>query len=285
MRSFFRGLFKASLASLPVLALATSSVQAQELESIVGPAGRGLYVGVFGGGGAASDTNVTQSGYALFPNGGPPDGLGPLRVFAPGTLSGNGTGLVGFQIGKEWSGWSIGSCNSGWGLLPALEFEASYQRNTLEGDLVNPTPRLAAHEFRDTFPMNTGVFTTNVVLSLQTPLPRVHPYIGVGVGTAYTSIDGADSLQTEALEAGVNHFNSGPDASRWSFAMQAKTGCRFDITDRVWAFAEYRFQSIQSTDYTFGSTVYPGHAATTDWNVRLGAINSHFAVAGVGFSF
>ena len=36
--------------------------------------------------------------------------------------------------------------------------------------------------------MNTGVFLVNAVFSIQTPLPRIHPYIGVGVGTAYTSI-------------------------------------------------------------------------------------------------
>ncbi len=289
MRSRLRGVFRAALASLPMLVLTGSNVLAQEraqdFETVVGPVGRGLYVGVFGGGGGSSDSNVTQSGVALFPNGGPPDGLGALKVLAPGTLSSSGTGLVGLQIGKEWSGWNIGSSNSGWGLLPALEFEASYQRNTLKGDLVNPTPRLEAHEFEDTFPMNTGVFTTNVVFSLQTPLPCVHPYIGAGLGTAYTAINGADSLQTAAPEPGVNHFNSGPDSARWSFAMTAKTGCRFDLTDRIWVFAEYRFQNIQATDYAFGPTVYPGHAATSDWNVHLGSISSHFAVGGLGFSF
>ena len=234
---------------------------------------------------AAGDVNTTQAGYALYRTGGPPDLLGPLNVFAPGTLNSKGTGLVGFQIGKEWSGWRFGSGGNCWALLPAAEFEASYQRDTLEGHLVNPTARLPEHEFEDTFPMNTGVFMANAVFSLQTPLPRIHPYIGVGVGTAYTSISGADSTQILFPELGVNHFNSGPDSSRWSFAMQAKTGLRFDITERIWLFAEYRFQNIQATDYTFGSTVFPGHIATTDWNVHVGSISRNFAVGGLGFSF
>jgi opacity protein-like surface antigen len=282
MRSPVRGVFSIALASVAILIPLGSNVRAQEFEEI---AGRGLYVGVFGGGGGSGNVNTTQEGYALYRTGGPPDGLGPLRVFAPGTLSSQGTGLVGLQIGKEWSGWKLGSGSNSWGLLPALEFEASYQHDKLEGHLVNPTPRLPEHEFEDTFPMNTGVFVANAVFSLQTPLPRIHPYIGIGLGTAYTSISGADSTQILFPEPGVNHFNSGPDSSRWSFVVQAKTGLRFDITERVWIFTEYRFQDFQATDYTFGSTVYPDHIATTAWNVHVGSICRHLAVGGIGFSF
>jgi hypothetical protein len=97
--------------------------------------------------------NTTQAGYALYPTGGKPDGLGPLNVFAPGTLNSKGTGLVGGQIGKEWSGWKLGSGANSWALLPAAEFEASYQHDKLDGRLVNPTSRLPEHEFIDTFPM------------------------------------------------------------------------------------------------------------------------------------
>lgn len=282
MRALCSGVFRAALSSLPMLALLCSSVQGQEYAETTG---RGFYVGVFGGGGGSGNVNVTQTGYALYRTGGPPDLLGPLYVYAPGTASSNGAGLVGMQIGREWSGWQFGSNGRGWGLLPAAEFEAYYQRDTLTGHLINPTPRLPEHEFVDTFPMNTGVFLANAVFSLQTPLPRIHPYIGAGVGTAYTSISGADSTQILFPEAGVNHFNSGPDSSRWGFAMQAKTGVRFDITERLWIFSEYRFQNIRFADYTFGSTVAPGHIPTTDWNVHIGSICRHLAVGGIGISF
>lgn len=282
MRPLSSRILRATLSSLPILALLCSSARGQECE---GTAARGFYVGVFGGGGGSGNVNATQTGYALYPTGGPPDGLGPLYVFAPGTASSNGAGLVGGQIGKEWSGWRLGAGGNGWGLLPAAEFEAYYLRDTLQGHLVNPTARLPEHEFVDTFPINSGVFLANAVFSLRTPLPRVHPYAGVGVGTAYMSVHGADSTQILFPESGVNHFNSGPDASRWTFAMQAKTGLRFDVTQRIWLFSEFRFLNTQFTDYTFGSTVYPAHIATTDWNVHIGSINRYLAVGGIGFSF
>src|SRR5262245_14583127 len=103
MRSLSSAVFRAAL-SLSLLALLGSAVHAQDC-----PTGaRGFYVGVFGGGGGSGNVNATQTGYALYPTGGPPDGLGPLYVFAPGSVSSNGAGLVGLQIGKEWSGWRIG---------------------------------------------------------------------------------------------------------------------------------------------------------------------------------
>src|SRR4029077_8369926 len=190
MRSLFSPVFTAALSSVAMLAMLCSSVHAQEYE---GTAARGFYVGVFGGGGGSGNVNVNQTGYALYRTGGPPDGQGPLYVYASGTASSNGAGLFGVQFGHECPGWRFGS--GGWGVLPAAEFEAYYLRDTLEGHLINPTPRLPQHEFIDTFPMNTGVFLLNAVFSLQTPISRVHPYMGVGVGTASQSIDGADSTQ------------------------------------------------------------------------------------------
>lgn len=275
-----RGICGVALSAVAMLALVCSQACAQDLEQ---PTGRGLYVGVFGGGGSSSNVNATQTGYALYPTGGPPDGLGPLYVFAPGTTSSTGVGLVGMQVGREWAPRCLGSGD--WGLVPAAEFEAMYLRDKQVGHLINPTARLPEHEFIDTFPMNTGVFLANAMFSLQTPLPRVHPYIGAGVGTSYVSISGADSTQIKFPEAGVNHFNTGPDSSRWAFTAQAKTGLRFDVTSRVWIFTEYRFLTTQFTDYTFGSTVAPGHIATTDWNVHIGSISRHLAVGGIGFSF
>ena len=87
------------------------------------------------------------------------------------------------------------------------------------------------------------------------------------------------------LEAGINHFNSGPNSSRWTFAAQAKAGIRINVTDRIWAFGEYRFLHEQATDYTFGSTVYPTHIATTNWNVHIGSLDRNLAVGGIGVSF
>ena len=141
-----------------------------------------------------------QTGYALYPTGGKPDGLGPLFVYAGGNTSSKGTGLVGVQIGQEWSVRSLSG--NGWGLLPAAEFEAYYLGDTQQGSLTNPTTRLPEHDFIVTFPMNSGVFIANAVISLQTPLPRLHPYIGAGVGNAFVAIDGANSAKSHHRRLG-----------------------------------------------------------------------------------
>jgi len=62
MRSPFSGIYRATLASLPILVLICSNVHAQEYEEV---AGRGLYVGVFGGGGAFVSSGGTTIGTTL----------------------------------------------------------------------------------------------------------------------------------------------------------------------------------------------------------------------------
>jgi len=277
MAPSFHRVCRPVLAGISLLAL----IQCSRGDDGVGTEGRGIYVGVFGGGGSNSIPHVSQVGNALFP----PERGGPLAVDAVGGSGSRGVGLVGLQIGREWSGCSLGSTCSGWNLLPAAEMEAYYLAGTQRADLDNSNPRLPEHDFLDTFPMNNAVFTTNLVLSLQTPYGGLTPYVGGGIGAACVTISGADSLQVSPPEAGVNHFNSGPDSSNWGFAAQAKTGVRFPLSDRCWVFAEYRFLYVSSTTYAFGPTVYPAHAPTTPWTVHFGDMSNHMAVGGIGYSF
>ena len=95
-----------ALAGILALALLCSRAPAQD--------GRGIYVGVFGGGGCATIGSVTQLGNALFA---PRDG-GPLAVHATGGSGTHGFGVAGLHIGHEWSG---NAEPGGWGLLPACE--------------------------------------------------------------------------------------------------------------------------------------------------------------------
>ncbi|HEV8061632.1 MAG TPA: outer membrane beta-barrel protein [Gemmataceae bacterium] len=247
-----------------------------------GQAAPGYYVGIFGGGGGSSNTHATQSGTALFPVGGPPDGLGPLSVNADGNMRSSGTYLGGFQIGHEWSGLPLGT---GWALLPALEYEAYYLGDTQNGYLINPTPRLDEHDFLVSLPTDTGVFLANAVVSLNSPVRNIYPYIGAGVGSAVMSIHGANSAQLAPPEPGINHFNSDPNASSWAFATQGKAGVRFALSDHWNLFGEYRYLYIGSTEYVFGSTQYPTHIPTTPWNMHLGGISQNVAVLGLQYRF
>jgi opacity protein-like surface antigen len=235
---------------------------------------RGVYIGVFGGGGYGGSTDVTQRGTAFFLE----IAGGPLAVDAKGSAGGKGVGFVGGQIGYEFAYNSL--------MLPAFELEGFYlDSGTRNATVDSPHTRLDEHTFRNTLPMDNAVILANMVLSFPTQYPGVTPYIGGGFGAALVSVDGADSLQINPPEAGVNHFNSGPDASAWTFATQAKAGVRVAISSNAYIFGEYRYLYIGSSELTFGSTVFPGHAATSPWTVQLGGTSYQLATAGIGIGF
>ncbi|CAA2142422.1 outer membrane protein [Hyphomicrobium sp. ghe19] len=234
---------------------------------------RGVYLGAFGGGGFGTATDVNQLGTAFFPE----VAGGPLAVNARGRTDSGGVGFVGGQVGYEFSHGSV---------LPAFEIEGLYLANgTRRATLENPTDRLPEHTFDDAFPMSSSVVLANLVVSFPTSYPGVTPYIGGGVGGARVAIDGANSLQTNPAEAGINHFNSGADSSAWTFAAQAKAGVRVALSSNAYVFGEYRYLYVGSVDQIFGPTVYDTHVPTSSWTERFGDTSYHLGTAGIGFNF
>ena len=244
----------------------------------------GFYLGAFGGGGESTNNHASQRGVAFFP----PAAGGPLSVNARGDIDG-GAGFGGLDIGYEWQEMRVYTplVNLGWDLIPALELEGYYLRTTQSGQLFNPTPRLPEHDFKDTFPINTGVILIDPVVAFPLPFVGniVYPYIGIGVGAAVLSINGADSAQLKPAEPGINHFNSNPDASDWTFAAQGKAGLRFNLTCNFRLLAEYRFLYLASTDYTFGNTVYPTHVPTSKWKVDFRRTMFNMGALGLEYVF
>ncbi len=239
------------------------------------PADRGAYVGLFGGGAFGGDSNVNQLGTVfLYEFQG-----GPLPVNATGRTNSSSVGFGGAQIGHEWSYGSY--------LLPALEIEGLFlargqQRATLE----NPTNRALERAFENTFPTRTTVALANAVVGFRTPYQGVTPYLGVGMGAAYVSIDGASSTQIQPLESGINHFNSNANSSAWTFAAQAKAGVRLALGNSgAFLFGEYRYLYVGSVDQIFGNTVNSAHVPTSPWTVTFDDTSYHLATGGIGFSF
>lgn len=222
------------------------------------------YLGFFGGGVYSNSSKIYQMGTALFQEA----VGGPLAVEARGhTKKVHGVGFGGTHVGYEWKKClDNGSCCT---LSPALEAEGYWLRRHVKGTLFNQTDtdRLPEHDFVDSFHMMAGVYQVNFVLSLNNKW-RLAPYVGVGVGATRLSLHSADSLQVRPAEAGVNHFNSRKNDSSWTFAGQAKAGLRYHIW-RFNIFGEYRWMFVDSSNYIFGSTVYPFHAHTTPWNVKI----------------
>ncbi|HWP00491.1 MAG TPA: isocitrate/isopropylmalate family dehydrogenase [Methylococcus sp.] len=236
---------------------------------------RGFYTGIFAGGAVSDNDEIVQSGTAFI--------IPPLDVRATGAAKSNTGFMVGLNVGYQWPGWRLGG-DPRWALLPALELEGYYLSADQTGFLNNPTPRIPEHLFDFRAPMDIGVLMPNLVLTLHTPY-RVHPYIGGGVGAAIISNVGASSIQLAPPEPGINHFNSNPDASDWGFAATARAGLRFDITRHLYFFVEYKFLTIGTTNYTFGSTVFPTHPRTSPWSVHYGDMFEHMGVGGIGYAF
>ncbi|SEM89793.1 hypothetical protein SAMN05443254_104355 [Bradyrhizobium sp. OK095] len=235
----------------------------------------GAYVGVFGGGGSRGGTDVSQFGTAFFPE----IVGGPMAVDAKGRTSSGSVGFGGAHLGYEWS--------YGAYVRPALEIEGFYLAgNQPRATLVNPTDRLPEHTFDDTFPTRTTVLLANMVVGFNTPYKSITPYIGGGIGGANVSINGATSTQTDPAEPGINHFNSRPDSSAWTFAAQAKAGARFALGDSgAYLFGEYRYLYVGDVNQVFGSTAYPAHAPTSPWMTSFGGTSHHLAAGGIGFGF
>lgn len=254
---------KKCLKALLALLLMNSTLMAYDSYC---PEANRIYIGGFGGGLYSDSTKIIQTGTAFFSEA---EG-GPLAVDARGHAKRKSAGFGGAQIGYEWRQCPINLGCSNWNITPGAEIEAFFYRHNKKGDLINPTLRLPEHDFLDTFPMNVGVYMGNLVLSLNSCyLYNFTPYVSGGIGAANLFIRKAKSLQVAPAEIGINHFNSDRSDSAWAFAAQAKAGLRYNICNRIHLFGEYRFLYVDSSCYTFGSTMYPTHVPTTTWNVKV----------------
>lgn len=237
-----------------------------------------FYVGGFGAWGHSGNNSTTQSGTAYFPA----SSGGPMDVRATGNL-GASAWLAGLHLGYQWQEWSDKPllCH----LAPAVELEGFFLRTNQNGELDNPTARLPEHTFDVTLPMYNKVFLANAVFHIKTSSDRITPYVGIGAGGAYVSVQGATSAQESPAEPGVNHFNSDPDGNDLTLAAQGKLGLGINFMDNWRFFAEYRCLFLNSTNYTFGSTQYPTHVETTNWNVSVGDMIFNTGAVGLEYDF
>lgn len=268
------------LALLALLSVNTISSSLTADDCCYSPKCNRFYIGAFGGENYSNKTRLSQQGTAFFFE----EFGGALAVYAQGNARKTSTGFGGAQIGYELlqNPWNLGC--SDWNITPAAEIEAFFYSHTKKGDLINPTDRLDEHDFRNSFPMDVGVYLVNGIFSINSCcLGSFTPYIGGGIGAANLSIHKAKSFQIDPPEPGVNHFNSKRHDSDWAFAAQAKTGVRFNFCERFHIFAEYRFLFVDSSSYIFGSTVSPGHAVTSPWNVDVK--NMYYNSFAVGIQF
>ena len=235
-----------------------------------------IYIGAFGGEIFSNSTKLSQMGTAFFTEA----SGGPLAVYAKGRTKKKSTGFGGVQLGYEWG---QNSRCSRWNVAPAAEIEAYFYGHNKKGHLINPTDRLPEHDFADSFHMNASVCLINAVFSVRNSWCKLVPYIGGGIGAAHISIRNAKSLQVSPVEPGINHFNSKRDDTSWAFAAQAKAGVRYNVWERFHIFAEYRYLFLGSSKYILGSTVYPTHAPTSPWDIKMNNISCNAFSLGIQY--
>lgn len=237
------------------------------------------YLSAFGGGGSLSSLSFAQLGTAFYPDA----AGGPLAVNAFGHSDSRSEWMVGGNIGHFFAETTIPFLSQ-WSFKPAAEIEGFYiGRNTLTGhDINNDTARLVEHNFSVAYPMDVGGGLINAIAYFQhTSFPELQPYVGGGIGAGLVSLKNANSLQTAPLEVGINHYNSDPSDSDTAFVSQLKVGLGYNFNAHWSIFGEYRYIYVSSTDFTLGSTVYPTHVATSNWNVKLGSQEYNMGVAGI----
>lgn len=258
---------------------------------------RGLYLGVFAGGGGVEDSSVSQSAIA-YSRAGVAGGKATydLQVNSQGTMQTDTAAFGGFHVGYEFSEIPFAQ---DWAVRPAVEFEGYYLKTEQSGYLTNgqvePTVgnlkySLPAntHTFKESMDLDVGVMLLNGVLSFKTPWSdHIFPYIGGGVGANISAKRSVVSTQlTPVYESTINHFNADDNGSRSGFAAQAKAGIRAEVMDHVSVFAEYRYLYASESNYTFGPTFYPlEHAQTSEWNNHFSSLNVHSGVLGVDYAF
>ena len=248
-----------------------------------------IYFAAFTGGGVISSGSLYQQGTALYPYGSGSsytNNDGPLAVNAQGKTNNSSEWIIGGHVGYRWPARLLNYIGSSWTFSPATELEGYYiGGTTIQGDDINnATARLVEHDFRVTYPLQTGVVLVNAVLNANTSATsKFHPYVGVGVGAAVITIAGAVSTQIAPPESGINHYNSDPNDTTTTFAAQPKIGISYDLSNNTSIFAEYRFLYLAASNYTFGSTSYPTHVATTNWDVKIGSQFYNMGSVGVQF--
>lgn len=240
-----------------------------------------FYIGAFGGGGSSNDFNGSQYGTAFFTEA----AGGLLAINAFGQLNNEDASFFGAQLGYQAQEIFLNSFSQ-WTVGPAAELEGYFMnKKSFNGDLINNTARLPEHDFMVSYPMKRSVFLANAVLNFNNSRFLVHPYAGLGIGSAIVRITNASAIQISPAEDGLNHYNSNTSDSNSTFAGQIKLGLGYDINKCVSLFAEYRWLYLASTDFVFGSTVFPTHVETSSWQVKLDAQKYNLGNVGVRFNW
>ena len=105
-----------------------------------------------------------------------------------------------------------------------------------------------------------------------------------GLGGALSRINGASAFQIAPPEPGINHYSANTSDTAATFAGQATVGFNVTVTEHISLFATYQYLYLSSLNYTFGSTVAPGHAETSPWLTNMEPQSYNMGTIGIQFN-
>lgn len=100
----------------------------------------------------------------------------------------------------------------------------------------------------------------------------------------YRDLSNAISYSYRKKPFTKHHYNRNPNDTISVFAGQVKAGIKYEFSEHLNLFAEYRGVYIADTTFVFGSTVYPDHAATSPWLVKFGSQYYNTGAVGIQYS-
>ena len=244
--------------------------------AVLPASGRGAYVGVFGGGGSRSSTNVSQFGTAFFVEA----VGGPMAIDATGQTSSGGVGFGGAHLGYEWS--------YGTYLRPALEIEGFYLAgNQPRATLVNPTDRLPNTPSSILSRPAPRCFWRIWLSASRRPIKTSRPISAADSGRATSPSTAPRPHRPTRRSLASTTSTRARDFLSLDLAAQVEGRCALRPRRQLAliCLASTAICMSATWNQVFGSTVDPTHVPTSPWTTSFGGTSHHLAAGGVGFSF
>jgi OOP family OmpA-OmpF porin len=189
----------------------------------------------------------------------------------------NQTAVVGSPLNIDWSSGSAGMASLGYGLGNGFRFEleASYRKNTIDAITGTDVPNVSAGSRR------TSALMLNAAYDFNVGRAWVYPYLGVGIGHVWTTIDDYSLGPQDARAFGMRA--SGSDGAT---AYQAIAGASFPVA----GFAglaitiDYRFTGTWA-DQNYSAYKINPQNRRTDGFLSLGVQQHSTILLGVRYVF
>lgn len=161
----------------------------------------------------------------------------------------------------------------------SADFETFNINSTHSATNINDvSARLPEYAFQVRYPTKTKIFLARGTLKVHNPnWKTLHPYVGMGLGSALMSLSG---MNTQSTEAPVYPLNSEANLSKWVLSFQPKIGMNLDLNQRTSLFIEYRYLYAAQNQLAFNSLFNSSlnSPSANAWHSNMGTVGIKFSI-------